>query len=833
MRQLLLSLCLGGVLASAFACGTAWGNDPCDPCGPAGPYVWGKAYHVLASTHNEESGYFSLCEGKEGKIYVGTAKYGVNSFLVEFDPLTETQRIVINTNAACGLDPQSYNAAQSKMHTRNYVGESGKVYVGTMEAPQVPWDPNVYPGGYTLTYDPISDTTECLGMPLARWSVTDVRADEARDLLYVVLLEGNQPWRVQDMSTGAYTELGALLTDFGRTLIDQRGYASVITTDFQLAQYNPNTGQVTVRDIVADGETLSNVYVPHWQIGKDGRTAYLIQMQDPTLYAIDLLSPGSVVNAVNHGLMLQGNNYDSRSSLDVGPDGKVYAVIRVDNDTGFGGYYLWHLTRFDTATEVMEDLGILAVENPQFFFDDPCAVPGHPATNEEHPPYYGYHMLPDGVLTPLYSVLATIVASDGSIYLTVLYPFTLFKIDGIASSPSTYYVNSNAAGPGHDGLTWETAYVTVQEALDDPNVLHGDEILVAAGTYRENISFGGKNVTVRSIDADDPVVVAATAINGGGSGPVVTFAGTESVACALQGLTITGGDNAADGGGIVGNGCQATIKQCVIRDNSSSQGGGGIADCDGPIEECLISGNSAATAGGGLRQCDGTINRCIVRGNTATNSGGGFAGCNGEIINCLIINNTSSVGGGLNNCDGEIRNCTVVENTATQGAGLRRCDAPISHCILWDNHDDPFFEGFAPSYTCYPGGYSSNIDSDPCFVDATGGDYHLRWSSACIDRGNPGYEVGYDERDTDGEPRKMNGTLDLGFDEVGHKQADFTRDGIIQLDDLLVMAAFWLSDAGSQAWYPLCDLDGDTKIDMADWSAFGKDWQWQADWYGP
>ena len=48
------------------------------------PYVWGTAYHVLPGTHNNESGYFSLCEGLDGRIYVGTAKYGVNSYLVEF-----------------------------------------------------------------------------------------------------------------------------------------------------------------------------------------------------------------------------------------------------------------------------------------------------------------------------------------------------------------------------------------------------------------------------------------------------------------------------------------------------------------------------------------------------------------------------------------------------------------------------------------------------------------------------------------------------------------------------------------------------------------------------
>jgi len=31
-------------------------------------YVWAKAYHIPPETTTEESGYFSLCEGKNGRI---------------------------------------------------------------------------------------------------------------------------------------------------------------------------------------------------------------------------------------------------------------------------------------------------------------------------------------------------------------------------------------------------------------------------------------------------------------------------------------------------------------------------------------------------------------------------------------------------------------------------------------------------------------------------------------------------------------------------------------------------------------------------------------------
>src|SRR5690242_19989681 len=97
-------------------------------------YLWGKAYHIPPETTTEESGYFSLCEGKDGKIYVGTAAYGRNSYLVEFDPQTERFRIVLDTHRLVGLpaEPTGY-AAQSKLHTRNFVGPSGVIYVGSKQ----------------------------------------------------------------------------------------------------------------------------------------------------------------------------------------------------------------------------------------------------------------------------------------------------------------------------------------------------------------------------------------------------------------------------------------------------------------------------------------------------------------------------------------------------------------------------------------------------------------------------------------------------------------------------------------------------------------------------
>jgi hypothetical protein len=72
----------------------------------------------------------------------------------------------------------------------------------------------------------------------------------------------------------------------------------------------------------------------------------------------------------------------------------------------------------------MEDLGVLAVTNPEFF--DFQAGPKLNLDGSPRP-VHGFHRLPDGTLTPLHAVLGMIVTRDGTLYATTLYPFTLMK----------------------------------------------------------------------------------------------------------------------------------------------------------------------------------------------------------------------------------------------------------------------------------------------------------------------------------------------------------------------------------------------------------------------
>ena len=107
---------------------------------------------------------------------------------------------------------------------------------------------------------------------------------------------------------------------------------------------------------------------------------------------------------------------------------RVYSALRIDNETGVGTGYLHHLVRYDPQTRQMADLGVFAVKNPDFFdFKGPQARNPDGSLRPRH----GFHTLPDGTLTPLHVIMALIVAHEGTVYATTIYPFTLLRVPAV------------------------------------------------------------------------------------------------------------------------------------------------------------------------------------------------------------------------------------------------------------------------------------------------------------------------------------------------------------------------------------------------------------------
>jgi predicted outer membrane repeat protein len=267
----------------------------------------------------------------------------------------------------------------------------------------------------------------------------------------------------------------------------------------------------------------------------------------------------------------------------------------------------------------------------------------------------------------------------------------------------------------------------------------------------------------------------------------------DKAALTLTGCTFSGNSAGGDGGGIYNSGSSPVLSGCTFVGNSAgpgySNGGGMHNDGSSPaLSGCTFAGNSAGM-GGGMHNANAsapTLVACAFSGNSAVYGGGGMfnSGSSPLLANCTFEGNTASLGGGMRNGTGStprLTNCTFSANSASRGGGIYNWDASpaLTNCILWADAPDEIYNydlASAPvvAYSDIQGGYpagTGNIDADPRFVDAAGGDLHLGACSPCIDAGDnaapnlPAYDFEGDDRILDGDG---SGTaiVDMGVDEV-------------------------------------------------------------------
>ena len=275
----------------------------------------------------------------------------------------------------------------------------------------------------------------------------------------------------------------------------------------------------------------------------------------------------------------------------------------------------------------------------------------------------------------------------------------------------------------------------------------GDKIVVAEGTYQEDIDFKGRNLTLSSTDPDNPAVVAATIINGGNR--VVTFANSENADCILSGFTITGGSR----GVYCTNNVSPKIDKCTITGNT----GAGIELYSGgnpTLTNCTIIANGGSgmemrprRAGRFTYYNSPTLSNCIV----AANNGHGLLRGIPTITNCTIAGNRNN---GIKDSFSTVTNSIVYFN-ADGGAQIVNGTGTVTYSDVQGS-----FQG------------AGNIDADPFFADPAGGDYHLksqagRWhpgsetwitddfTSPCIDVGDPASAIGL-------EPEPNGGIINMG-----------------------------------------------------------------------
>jgi len=243
-----------------------------------------------------------------------------------------------------------------------------------------------------------------------------------------------------------------------------------------------------------------------------------------------------------------------------------------------------------------------------------------------------------------------------------------------------FYVSPDGSD-NNDGLSWATAFATIQHGLD----VAGNTVIVEVneGEYYETIDFNGVSCTVTSTDPNDDSVVRATIIDANGTGHAVEFSSGEDINSILTGFTVTGGSNY----GVYCSGSSPAITRCIIEDNTD-----GI----------YISDSGSAPA----------------------------------IKNNLIIDNEKGITFGNANSGSIVCNNTIVGNTTSGIYKTQGNNPSISNCVIWNCNDDLY--NCSATYSCIEDGDAGtgNISGYPLFVDVNNDNYRLDRNSPCVDAGN-------------------------------------------------------------------------------------------------
>ena len=288
----------------------------------------------------------------------------------------------------------------------------------------------------------------------------------------------------------------------------------------------------------------------------------------------------------------------------------------------------------------------------------------------------------------------------------------------IPSSQRIVYANAANQGNG-DGHSWNSAYASLQRALDDAGK-DGAEVRVAAGTYKLGAERSASFVLQPGVrlyggfagnDSQRDPAKNVTVLDGNHAYHVLIGAN----GAVLDGFTIT--DGYADGAGYDGKGgglinyrrgpqgrpnaevmagFTLTVSHCTFTNNYARDGGAVYSyDRAKPVfTACCFTGNHSENGGAVLDRVgvESTFTNCDFVGNTARWRGGAVYfdyGSRPKLNGCVLRRNTTGGHGGavfsvsrasqLENTIVALADCRFEDNTAKGNGGAAAfCDSSIS-----------------------------------------------------------------------------------------------------------------------------------------------------------
>ncbi len=391
------------------------------------------------------------------------------------------------------------------------------------------------------------------------------------------------------------------------------------------------------------------------------------------------------------------------------------------------------------------------------------------------------------------------------------------------------FVDKGNAPGVYDGKAWATAFTTIQDAIDTALSNGGNaEVRIAAGLYDEDRSvYDGAIQMVDGVDllgGYAPAGVAprvrdwrlyetqldASTSRYGNPGLAVVLAANAT----LEGFVIREFVGSREGA-VYSEGVSPHISHCVFADNTADRGAAIYVEYGHPVVSDCTFADGVADVGGAAylfaTTCD--FIRCVFLENSLredTDYGGAVfvSGSTLNLDNCLFVAGVRSFNGSAVYAQRSfltITHCTFREEGGASAVTINESDAQVRNSILSAANAIEIAENSSAYVVrcCVPGGHdgAGNIDADPLFADAPGGDFHPAEASPCIDTARIASSLS--ETDLDGQPRYQGAWPDIGAFEFPSGvsapfcSGDSDHDNQVSLSELLRVVQFF-NDAGYQ-----------------------------------